>query len=77
MISVPYSQTGMSSYSHLETPVGLAHTDSLSRVPPNVKFVVDDIESPWTYPAPFDFIFSRYLLAAIQDWPKLVRNAYA
>jgi hypothetical protein len=45
-------------------------------VPPNVKFEVDDVEEPWVYSAPFDFIFCRYMLACIQDWPKLVRNAY-
>jgi len=47
-----------------------------SWVPPNVKFEVDDIESPWTYNAPFDFIFARYLCAAIADFPKLVKSAY-
>ncbi|KAL0930848.1 uncharacterized protein CTRU02_213583 [Colletotrichum truncatum] len=45
-------------------------------VPPNVKFEVDDIESPWLYPFKFDFIFSRYLAGAIGDWPKLVGNVY-
>ncbi|KAK1759142.1 secondary metabolism regulator LAE1 [Echria macrotheca] len=45
-------------------------------IPPNVKFEVDDIESPWSYHAPFDFIFSRYLVSAIRDWPSLVRNVF-
>lgn len=46
------------------------------RVPPNVKFEVDDVESEWTYSAPFDFIHCRYMTAALQDWPKLMSQAY-
>ncbi|KAK3899987.1 S-adenosyl-L-methionine-dependent methyltransferase [Staphylotrichum tortipilum] len=45
--------------------------------PPNVKFEVDDIEDPWVHPAPFDWIFSRYMAAGIHDWPKLVSNVFA
>ena len=45
-------------------------------LPPNVKFEVDDIESPWLHERPFDYIFCRYMTACILDWPKLVRNMY-
>ncbi|KAL2133430.1 hypothetical protein VTI74DRAFT_2356 [Chaetomium olivicolor] len=45
-------------------------------VPPNVKFEVDDVESPWLYDNPFDFIFCRYMACCIQDWPTLVKRAY-
>lgn len=45
-------------------------------VPPNVRFEVDDIEEDWMYTTPFDFIHARYLAAAIQDWPRLFRQAY-
>ncbi|WYZ34020.1 hypothetical protein EsH8_I_000296 [Colletotrichum jinshuiense] len=45
-------------------------------VPPNVKFEVDDVESPWVNPHKFDFIFCRYLTAAIADWPKLMHSVY-
>ncbi|KAL1840130.1 hypothetical protein VTJ49DRAFT_786 [Mycothermus thermophilus] len=45
-------------------------------VPPNVKFEVDDVEDPWVYRTPFDFIFCRYMMASIKDWPALVKNAY-
>lgn len=47
-----------------------------SWVPPNVKFEVDDIESEWTHSTPFDFIHCRYLIGAINDWPKLVGQIY-
>ncbi|KAJ0280378.1 hypothetical protein CBS470a_008816 [Colletotrichum nupharicola] len=29
--------------------------------PPNVKFEIDDVESPWLYEHKFDFIFCRYI----------------
>jgi chemotaxis methyl-accepting protein methylase len=45
-------------------------------VPPNVKFEVDDVESEWAYDFTFDFIFCRYMVASIADWPKLVRTTY-
>jgi hypothetical protein len=45
-------------------------------LPPNVKFEVDDIESPWLHERPFDYIFCRYMTACILDWPKLVGNMY-
>ncbi|RYO99593.1 hypothetical protein DL763_001412 [Monosporascus cannonballus] len=46
------------------------------RVPPNVKFEIDDMESPWLYNIPFDFIFCRYMAACIKDWPKLVQSIF-
>ncbi|KAI9811556.1 MAG: hypothetical protein M1832_000866 [Thelocarpon impressellum] len=45
-------------------------------VPPNVKFEIDDVESEWTYPAPFDYIHCRYMAVSIADWPALVRRCY-
>ncbi|KAH0429720.1 hypothetical protein CcaCcLH18_08263 [Colletotrichum camelliae] len=44
-------------------------------VPPNVKFEVDDVESPWIGPK-YDFIFSRTMAGAIADWPQLARNVF-
>jgi len=45
-------------------------------VPPNVRFVIDDVESPWVHQTPFDFIFCRYLAVCIADWPMLVSRIY-
>ncbi|AEO65257.1 uncharacterized protein THITE_2112085 [Thermothielavioides terrestris NRRL 8126] len=43
-------------------------------VPPNVRFMVDDIE--WLHPRNyFDYIHSRHTVMAIKDWPKLMRRA--
>jgi hypothetical protein len=47
-----------------------------ARVPPNVKFEVDDVEGDWVYAHPFDYIFCRYMTGSIADWPKLVKNIY-
>ncbi|KAK4199611.1 S-adenosyl-L-methionine-dependent methyltransferase [Triangularia verruculosa] len=45
-------------------------------VPPNVKFMIDDVESPWLHPrGHFDYIHSRHTVMAIKDWPRLMRRA--
>lgn len=46
-----------------------------SFVPPNVRFLVDDIESEWVYSAPFDLIHLRAMAPAVKDWPKLLASA--
>ncbi|OHE95619.1 methyltransferase domain-containing protein [Colletotrichum orchidophilum] len=45
-------------------------------VPSNVKFEVDDVESPWLHSTKFDYIFCRLMAGAIGDWPRLVKNIY-
>ncbi|KAL1995095.1 hypothetical protein VTN49DRAFT_1282 [Thermomyces lanuginosus] len=48
-----------------------------SLVPPNVKFLVDDIESEWAYEKdPFDFIHARYLAGSIKNFPRLIEQCY-
>ncbi|KAK0718886.1 S-adenosyl-L-methionine-dependent methyltransferase [Apiosordaria backusii] len=45
-------------------------------VPPNVRFMIDDVESPWLHPRNhFDYIHSRHTVMAIKDWPRLMRRA--
>lgn len=46
-------------------------------LPPNVRFEIDDVEDPWTYKNPFDYIHSRYMAGSIQDWPKLMQQCFA
>jgi hypothetical protein len=42
-------------------------------VPPSVKFMVDDVESPWLRPLNhFDYIHGRHLVMAIKNWPQLM-----
>ncbi|KAL1996749.1 hypothetical protein VTN49DRAFT_7614 [Thermomyces lanuginosus] len=46
-------------------------------VPPNVKFLVDDIEAEWAYDTdPFDFIHARYLAGSVKDVGKLIKQSY-
>ncbi|CZR69809.1 related to methyltransferase [Phialocephala subalpina] len=46
-------------------------------VPPNVKFMVDDAESPWLHPADtFDFVHIRHMNSSVKNWPKLLTEAY-
>jgi SAM-dependent methyltransferase len=48
-----------------------------SWAPPNVKFVIDDIEEVWPYAAlPFDYIHARHLAGSIRDWPRLLQQAF-
>ena len=44
--------------------------------PPNVRFIVDDVELDWVEPEPFDLIHCRYMAGAIKRWPRLVRHMY-
>ncbi|KAL0767553.1 hypothetical protein CaCOL14_009792 [Colletotrichum acutatum] len=45
-------------------------------VPPNVKFEIDDVESPWVNSRKYDFIFCRDMAASLADWPKLMERIY-
>ncbi|KAJ2904438.1 uncharacterized protein MKZ38_008111 [Zalerion maritima] len=46
-------------------------------VPPNVKFVVDDVEQDWVREdAPFDYVHCRYMAGSIKDWPRLVKQIF-
>jgi len=39
-----------------------------------VYFEVDDIEEPWTFTRPFDFIHGKWLAGSIRDWPRLMQQ---
>ncbi|KAJ0344996.1 hypothetical protein COL26b_009578 [Colletotrichum chrysophilum] len=45
-------------------------------VPPNVKFEIDDVESPWIGDRKYDYIMCRCMAACLADWPKLMKNIY-
>ncbi|RAL14744.1 class I SAM-dependent methyltransferase [Aspergillus homomorphus CBS 101889] len=47
-----------------------------SWVPPNVDFVVDDVEEDWVESKPYDYIHCRYMAGSIRDWPRLIRQCY-
>lgn len=46
-------------------------------VPPNVRFMVDDVESTWLHKSDhFDFVHARHTSVAIKNMPKLLSEAY-
>ncbi|KAK1719499.1 S-adenosyl-L-methionine-dependent methyltransferase [Colletotrichum acutatum] len=45
-------------------------------VPPNVKFEVDDVESPWVGNKKYNFIFSRYMAGSIADWQLYISRIF-
>lgn len=47
-----------------------------SMVPPNVRFIIDDVEDEWAYESPFDYIHTRYMTCSIKDWPRLVQRTF-
>ncbi|TDZ21758.1 Secondary metabolism regulator LAE1 [Colletotrichum orbiculare MAFF 240422] len=47
-----------------------------SWLPPNVKFEIDDVESPWIGIEKYDYIYVRFMLVSIKDWPALVQNIF-
>ncbi|KAI3539719.1 methyltransferase domain-containing protein [Colletotrichum filicis] len=45
-------------------------------VPPNVLFEIDDIEEPWTFTKPFDYIHSRMMKGSIRDWRTFLQRCF-
>ncbi|KAK1777495.1 S-adenosyl-L-methionine-dependent methyltransferase [Copromyces sp. CBS 386.78] len=45
-------------------------------IPPNVEFVVDDIEDEWVQDSDFDFIHLRYVSIALKDNTALFRRIF-
>ncbi|KXH67493.1 methyltransferase domain-containing protein [Colletotrichum salicis] len=45
-------------------------------VPPNVKLEIDDIEEPWTFSEPFDYIHSRMMKGSLRDWKKFLQSSF-
>lgn len=44
--------------------------------PPNVNFIVDDIENEWTFDDDFDLMFMSFVLAWVKDPHKVIDNAF-
>ncbi|KAJ5559218.1 S-adenosyl-L-methionine-dependent methyltransferase [Penicillium sp. DV-2018c] len=46
-------------------------------VPPNVRFIIDDLNQDWSFPAEsFDFIHVRGLAGCVDDWPEFLDQCY-
>lgn len=44
-------------------------------VPPNLRFLIDDVEDTWHYREKFDLIHARMMVGSILDWPLLLERA--
>ncbi|KAF4952433.1 hypothetical protein FSARC_12628 [Fusarium sarcochroum] len=45
-------------------------------VPPNVRFIIDDIDEEWNYGEEFDYVHSRMMMFSIKDWDKYIRKIF-
>lgn len=45
-------------------------------VPPNVQFLIDDMEEDWPYSDPFNYIHSRMMNSSVSSWPALSRKIF-
>lgn len=45
-------------------------------MPPNLNFVIDDIEDDWTYNQPFDYIHSRFMTSSIANWTDYLTKCF-
>lgn len=48
----------------------------VSRMPPNCRFEIDDLEKEWTWNKPFDFIYARCMEGSFADPEKIIEQAY-
>jgi hypothetical protein len=44
--------------------------------PPNVKFVVDDIEAEWLHGSDYDLVHLRQIIPVLKNPSKLLKQAY-
>lgn len=44
--------------------------------PPNCRFFVDDIESPWAFGTKFNYIHGRAMAGSIKDWDTLLEQIH-
>ncbi|CAH0022801.1 unnamed protein product [Clonostachys rhizophaga] len=45
-------------------------------LPPNVRFLVGDVEAEWIEPEPYDYIHCRSMAGSIKDWAKLFKQIF-
>ncbi len=47
-----------------------------SFVPTNLSFEIDDLEQPWAFTTPFDFMFARMTVGAFADSAQFFQQAF-
>lgn len=65
-------------FHHLKTSTPRVKQNNLTvfSVPPNVRFIIDNIEDEWEYPDPLDYVFGRMLVGSVGDWPKFIAQSF-
>jgi hypothetical protein len=57
--------------------IPLSMHSSICRVPPNLTFEVDDLETDWLFrPGTYDLVHARFMFLAIKDYPAMLAQAY-
>ncbi|KAF6808582.1 methyltransferase domain-containing protein [Colletotrichum sojae] len=56
--------------------LGMDLSPPMAQPPPNVRFEVDDIEEPWLYSRPFDYIHCRMMTSSLSDWRQFIQRSY-
>lgn len=67
---LPFSPACMASYTSFPQPA-----NNIS-VPPNVRFIIDDIEEEWQYSSKFDYIHSRMMNSSVADWESYAKKIF-
>ncbi|GKU02940.1 unnamed protein product [Fusarium langsethiae] len=49
---------------------------ALTSVPPNLTFMIEDIEDDWNYSHSFDYIHSRFMSSALASWTDFLTKCY-
>lgn len=45
-------------------------------MPPNVRFLIDDIDEDMDYSEPFDYVHSRMMNFSVQNWTDYLRKIF-
>ncbi|QKD52025.2 S-adenosyl-L-methionine-dependent methyltransferase [Fusarium oxysporum Fo47] len=56
--------------------IGHISSANISSVPPNLRFIIDDIDEDWEYGQPFDYIHSRMMVFSIKNWEDYIRKIF-
>ncbi|TDZ13654.1 Secondary metabolism regulator LAE1 [Colletotrichum orbiculare MAFF 240422] len=56
--------------------VGVDLSPPQTEVPPNVTFEVDDVEEPWLFGRPFDYIHSRMMTSSLSNWRQFIQTSF-
>lgn len=46
-------------------------------MPPNLTFEIDDLEEPWNFRQPFDYIHSMMMTGSFKNWPRFYEQGFA